>query len=223
MRIKLYQVNLKRDRNHVAFVGMERLEMYQGTRDIDSAIYDLVYEGENNDTSLEAVFQRFNIFPPSGYTGRSMSVSDVIEEVVENEHSRFWFCDTCGFVEVAFEVSKTFPSNRLRQEKKPEWGLYPDGDVVIPKLYWGARAIISEGYVELLPDRQSFRMADDVTEEEKQAFLNWINEDAWPILNHHVAQNHTEHIELINPKKGYRLRAEDRDSGGYLYIGVCKL
>ena len=49
---------------------------------------------------------------------------------------------------------------------QPEWGIFPED--TSPKLFWGARAIITRGYVDLLPDRQSFISEDD---SRKEAFV----------------------------------------------------
>ena len=38
MKIKLYQVNMERDTNRVAFTGYENLEKFQGSPEIDSKI-----------------------------------------------------------------------------------------------------------------------------------------------------------------------------------------
>ena len=45
MEITIYQIDLDKDENRVAFIGHEALEHYQGTSEIDSAIYEKVYEG----------------------------------------------------------------------------------------------------------------------------------------------------------------------------------
>lgn len=45
MKIKIYQVNMERDPNNVCFMGYDRLEKLQGMTDIDSTIYDKVFEG----------------------------------------------------------------------------------------------------------------------------------------------------------------------------------
>ena len=63
----------------MAFLNLERLERYQGTAEIDSAIYDEVFSGTVGCTDLEDVYRMFNVDRPKGYTGRSLSVSDVVQ------------------------------------------------------------------------------------------------------------------------------------------------
>ena len=108
MKIRIYQINLERDTNRVAFESLELLERYQGSREIDSAIYDKTYEADVSCKSLEDVFRRFNLEHPADYSGRSLSVSDIVE-VVEDEKLMpgFYFCDSVGFEQVAFDPEKT--------------------------------------------------------------------------------------------------------------------
>ena len=79
MKIKIYQINLDRDTDRVAFEGLESLEKLHGSTVINSALYDLVYDGEVNCTTLEDVYRMFNLEHPAGYSGRSLSVSDIVE------------------------------------------------------------------------------------------------------------------------------------------------
>ena len=104
--------------------------------------------------------------------------------------------------------------------QKPEWGIYPEN--FDPALFWGARAIITGGAVDLLPDRQSFRRADHVTDDEKDEFVAWLDKQAIPYLNQRVKVRDTAHIEFHSRDDGFHCIAEDRSSGGYLYIGAYR-
>ena len=94
MDITIYQINMGRDHNRIAFEGLDLLKMYQGSDKIDSRIYDRVFEGEVDCKDLEDVYRKFNLEHPEGYKGRSLSVSDVVEIVDENGDSTFHFCDS---------------------------------------------------------------------------------------------------------------------------------
>jgi len=85
MNIAIYQVNMDRDNDNVAFMNYEKLERFQGSAAINSAIYDKIFEGEVSCGNLEEVYQMFNIDHPNGYRGRSLSVSDVVEVVSEGK------------------------------------------------------------------------------------------------------------------------------------------
>lgn len=81
MKINIYQINKSRDVNRVAFDGLELLKKLHGQNDVDRSIYDKVFSGEVNCKDLEDVYRMFNLEHPWGYTGRSLSVSDVVEVV----------------------------------------------------------------------------------------------------------------------------------------------
>lgn len=108
MRIKIYQIDMERDEHRIAMMGYEDTLARLNGESIDSALYDLVFDGEVEAKDLEAVYAKFNLDHPAGYTGRSMSVSDVVE-VVESTTAKegFYFCDSIGFKEIAFQPELT--------------------------------------------------------------------------------------------------------------------
>lgn len=103
--VKIYQINSDRDKNRVSFMDHESLQKLQGTPDVDSGIYDMVYEGEVAAKSLEEIYRIFNLEHPMDYAGHSLSVSDVVEVVKsDNINPGFYFCDSIGFQKVDFDV-----------------------------------------------------------------------------------------------------------------------
>ena len=54
MDIAIYQVNMGRDHNRVAFQSLDGLERFQGSSEIESEIYDKVFEGEVSCLSMTA-------------------------------------------------------------------------------------------------------------------------------------------------------------------------
>ena len=103
MDIRIYQVNTKRDPNNVCFMAHDSLERFQGSAEIDSKIYDKVFEGNVDCKTLESIYTMFNTNHPQGYKARSLSVSDVVEIVnADTGKSSFHFCDSFGFKEVNF-------------------------------------------------------------------------------------------------------------------------
>ena len=99
MRVKIYQIDLERDPHHLAFQGYQAFVKRYGER-IPAELYDLVFDGELEVTGPEQVFVMFNVEHPAGYTGRSLSMSDVVEFV---DAGVFYFCDFIGFKTVTFE------------------------------------------------------------------------------------------------------------------------
>ena len=106
MEIKIFQINLDRDTNRVAFADLEHTEKYQGSPGIDSSIYDEVFSGNVDCSNLEDVFRMFNLEQPDNYSGRSLSVSDIVQVLDSTTVAPgCYFCDTIGFKEVCFEVN----------------------------------------------------------------------------------------------------------------------
>lgn len=115
MEIKIYQINMDRDTKRVAFQDLERLEMFQGSKEIDSTIYDRVYQGEVNCAGLEDVFKKFNLEFVPEFAGHSLSVSDVVEVVSDGKPEKgFYFCDSVGFEKVEFHPELAGAKKMLR-------------------------------------------------------------------------------------------------------------
>lgn len=127
MKIRIFQINIDKDENHRCFRGYDELPMSDVTgeaEDLDSGIYDLVFEGDVDCKNLEDVYRMFNLNHPAGYRGRSLSVSDVVEVQQEKDgESTYHYCDTFGYHQVFFdpdksEVSPNFlkldPDNQIR-------------------------------------------------------------------------------------------------------------
>lgn len=102
MKIRIYQIEMSLDEHNVAFRSYaEMQEKYPSG--ISESLYRMVYEGVVPTKELSVVFYIFNMAHPQDYRARSLSVSDVIE-VVEENRSTFYFCDTVGFREVSFDT-----------------------------------------------------------------------------------------------------------------------
>ena len=117
MKIRIYQINSDRDEHRMMFLSHDRLERFQGSPEVDSKIYDKVYDKEVDCSNLEEVYTMLNINHPSDYRGRSLSVSDVVE-VYESDAAPqgFYFCDSVGFNQVAFHPEKCSVSERMNEQ-----------------------------------------------------------------------------------------------------------
>lgn len=102
----IYQINVDRDTANVCFIGMESLEKIKGTKEVNAAAYDRVYDGKMDCISLENIYQKFNVDHPTDYKGRSLSVSDVVE-IRESDtlNPGFYFVDSIGFKSISFDKS----------------------------------------------------------------------------------------------------------------------
>ena len=70
MRIKIYQINMERDDEGCAYMGMDFVNRKLGLDDPASEIYEQVFDGEIDGKSPEDVFAKFNWDHPEGYRGQ---------------------------------------------------------------------------------------------------------------------------------------------------------
>ena len=102
----IYQINTDRDDNRVCFLGLDTLERFQHSKAVDPALYDQVYDGKLDCSSLETIYEKFNIDHPADYKGRSLSVSDVVEiRGSDTLNPGFYFVDSIGFKSISFDKS----------------------------------------------------------------------------------------------------------------------
>ena len=106
IEFSIYQINMDRDSDNVCFFGTDTLERIQHSKEVNAAIYDRVYDGKLDCRSLDAIYEKFNIDHPNDYTGRSLSVSDVVE-IKESDaiDPGFYFVDSIGFKAIPFDKS----------------------------------------------------------------------------------------------------------------------
>ena len=102
----IYQINTDRDDNRICFLGLDTLERFQHSKEVDPVLYDRVYDGKLDCNSLETIYEKFNIDHPADYKGRSLSVSDVVE-IRESDtlNPGFYFVDSIGFKSIPFDKS----------------------------------------------------------------------------------------------------------------------
>ena len=123
MDIKIYQINRTRDVDRIKFLGLDSLKDFRGIQDINSRIYDMVYQGNVEARDLEDVYRIFNTECPQDFKGHSLSVSDVVE-VVEGPGMApgFYFCDCIGFQRVEFNPA--LASNPGAPERCRAWAAW---------------------------------------------------------------------------------------------------
>jgi|GEM_PF-2541632 len=102
MKIIIYQTDLEYSKQFIPYLGWSHL-LSQDFKHVPAILYQQVYSYEAEKETFEQIFTRFNVNHPVGYTGRSMSVSDVIEIKEADKDSQYYFCDTFGFVRVPFD------------------------------------------------------------------------------------------------------------------------
>lgn len=122
MKIEIYQINNLRDIHRVKFTRFENISRWQGSSEIQSFIYDKVFEGEVPCSNIEDVYTLFNTSCPEGHVGHSLSVSDIVKvcHTQPGLEQGFYYCDSFGFKKVAFEPSKAFSKLERQQSSLNE-------------------------------------------------------------------------------------------------------
>jgi len=82
------------------FIGYEELAQRFGEPDPEN--YSLVYDGQIETNDLEAIWTKFNTSRPPGYSGHSLSMSDVVE-LYDHAGSEFHYVDRFGFRQIGFD------------------------------------------------------------------------------------------------------------------------
>ncbi len=110
MRITIYQIIPELDQDRLMFLPLSCFQK-AGYQTPPAGIYESVFCGEREAATLEEIYQIFNrtdeadtrYLEKIGFTGHSLSVSDILEVQDAPGDSRFYFCDTFGFPQISFQ------------------------------------------------------------------------------------------------------------------------
>ena len=110
MKIAIYQIIPELDQDRLMFMPLSYFQK-AGYPSPPAEIYESVFCGETEVATLEEIYRIFNrkdeadarYLEKIGFTGHSMSVSDILEIQHSPGESRFYFCDTFGFSQIAFQ------------------------------------------------------------------------------------------------------------------------
>lgn len=107
-----------------------------------------------------------------------------------------------------------------------EWGIYPES--CEPKQWWGARALIENGRMVLLYDRQSYEQSLKASETDKKDMFFWMQNTMDPAIQEQVKKGFFKKWEdvftLVSESGRFHCEATTKNSGGaYLYIGVWEV
>lgn len=139
MRIKIYQINPARDANTVKYEALSNLENYQGSPQVQSSLYDEVFNADIEYQGLEGLYAQFNTTGHPLHRGGQMSVSDV---VVTEEGS--FYCDRYGFSPITFDESQAKKPGELMTVVYVEPGRKPFVTEVLHDLDAEQRAVAGD-------------------------------------------------------------------------------
>lgn len=108
--IRLYQISCDHP-NHRDCIYESSSYVKNKYGAVPSEMYECVFAGVFDLHTPEDIFHVFNNRHPLGYTGRSMSVSDVVEFEYSNGKRAFYYCNSAGFEMVEFDLDKIIRKN----------------------------------------------------------------------------------------------------------------
>ena len=108
MKISIYQMKTGPDTRFLKFSRLDYVKQRCGGQ-IPEHIYECVFSGEINTSSLDEVYCIFNNEHPAGFSGHSLSISDVICVM----DTIYYYCDHTTFIPIKFDASKC-----IRREEK---------------------------------------------------------------------------------------------------------
>ena len=112
MNIRIYQIEMDRDKEKMKFESLETTLEFTGQ--VDPSIYSQVYSGSCDCNNLEEVFGKFNSNEDiPGFYGHSLSVSDVVE-ISDDEDKGTYFCNPVGFEKIDFDTSAVPKEDMMR-------------------------------------------------------------------------------------------------------------
>ncbi len=103
MKVRIYQMRLCEDTIPFVYEDLPVL-LNRCCNRIPAELYRKEYGGEVDAKTLEDIFYIFNEQHPADYAARSLSISDVVE-VIEDNQSSFYYCRVLGFQRIDFDAS----------------------------------------------------------------------------------------------------------------------
>ena len=143
MHLKIYQIDMDRDKHNAKFRGLTTTGP-DGMLIADTSSYDEVFDGIVDCQNAEDVFCMFNITGHPLNRGHSLSVSDVV--VMDGQKM---ICQPIGFDKVNFDESLAHKPEDLMRVLYVEPGKYPVVAEVQNELRALQRAV--GGLIELVP------------------------------------------------------------------------
>ena len=111
MNIRIYQIDNVKDSKKIKFESFDSTIKY--AEKVDPKIYSQVFGGKVYCETLENVFAKFNDSEVLGFSGHSMSVSDIVE-ILYGDNKGTYFCNPVGFKKIDFDISQISVNSLLK-------------------------------------------------------------------------------------------------------------
>lgn len=117
----ILQIDPTADNCRYLFTGTKEIKKLGLPFPPPESIYREVYSSSQEKYDPEEIYKKFNLYPPEDYTGRSLSVSDIIRYKTKNGDTLNLYCDSFGFYLLDFSAAKDSVTEikiRLSSKKK---------------------------------------------------------------------------------------------------------
>ena len=105
-RYEIYQIPIGSENRDKKFMSMD--EVTKTFNEISRDDYAMVYTSPLKDgDTLDSLYEKFNIDPPTDYSGHSLSVSDVVV-MHQNHEDKAYYVDSMGFKEIPFNQGEPY-------------------------------------------------------------------------------------------------------------------
>lgn len=105
-RYEIYQIPIGSENRDKKFMSMD--EVTKKFNEISHDDYAMVYTSPLKDgDTLDSLYEKFNIDPPTDYSGHSLSVSDVVV-MHQNHEDKAYYVDSMGFKEIPFNQGEPY-------------------------------------------------------------------------------------------------------------------
>lgn len=117
---EIYQIdrNLP-DSRDISFASYD--ELSKKGKNVNQANYTQVYSGNYAGESLDAIYERFNLYHPADFRGRSLSVSDVVV-LHQDGVDTAYYVDSFGFKQVP-EFFASNPLEKVEELLEDDYGM----------------------------------------------------------------------------------------------------
>ena len=114
---QIYQLKEDSSLRDYRFLSLEIMKKHH--LEFSPENYNLIYSGTvETGTTVDALYQRFNVDRPEDFTGHSLSVSDVVA-IHTNGKWQAWYVDSIGFADVSREFYLTPEAIQQAMPEKP--------------------------------------------------------------------------------------------------------
>lgn len=120
MRYEIFQIDSKRECDY-SFESWKYAKEKFNIKDYRYVYYGSIDEGNILDGEmLDQIFEKFNVKIPDDFEGHSLSISDIVVLIDDDENRKSYYCDSYGWENITSIVKYQEAVDYLRDELKDQ-------------------------------------------------------------------------------------------------------